>query len=114
MSVRKPQGEPFFFYMGILLLFTVTFAFGAKAAVDHTNLLALRPVIIFHGVCMMCWYLLFVIQAGGIQYNRFGMHQALGLASLAIAPLMVISGIWVTIGSYEVGGDTLLFLGNLV
>ena len=45
----------------------------------------------FHGVMMMLWFLLLVIQPFLIKYNKLALHRILGKASYAIAPLVMYS-----------------------
>lgn len=49
----------------------------------------------FHSIVMLAWVLLLIAQSWLVRNRRFINHRALGKTSFVIAPLVVISGIWV-------------------
>jgi hypothetical protein len=48
-----------------------------------------------HSIAMLAWVLLLIAQSWLIRNRKLSRHRALGRASLLIAPLVVITGIWV-------------------
>jgi hypothetical protein len=48
-----------------------------------------------HAVAMIAWMLLLIGQAWLVRSGRFQAHRAMGWTSLALAPAVVISGLWV-------------------
>lgn len=51
----------------------------------------------FHGIVMLLWVLLLINQAWLVRSRRFDIHRITGKISYALAPLVVISGIVVTL-----------------
>lgn len=50
-----------------------------------------------HSIAMMAWVLLLIAQAWFIRNRKLSNHRALGKTSFVIAPLVVITGIWVNL-----------------
>lgn len=50
------------------------------------------PVLHVHAVLMGTWLLLLLTQAGLVATDRRSIHQKLGIASLVVAPAMVVTG----------------------
>ena len=48
-----------------------------------------------HSIAMLAWVLLLIAQSWLIRNRKLSQHRVLGRASLLIAPLVVITGIWV-------------------
>lgn len=65
--------------------------------------LALHPAIHVHGVLFFLWTILFVVQAALVANGRSGSHVKLGLFGIALASLMVLSGIQAQIVSLAAG-----------
>jgi hypothetical protein len=53
------------------------------------------PLVHLHGWSFFAWYLLLPLQAGLIRFRRVQIHRTLGSLSLALAAVMVISGMTV-------------------
>ncbi len=51
------------------------------------------PTVHVHGWTFFLWYLLFPLQAGLIATRRVAVHRRLGMASLALAVAMVLTGL---------------------
>lgn len=51
----------------------------------------------FHGIVMLLWVLLLINQAWLVRSRRFDIHRITGKISYVLAPLVVISGIVVTL-----------------
>ncbi|MFN8011780.1 MAG: hypothetical protein U0P81_10290 [Holophagaceae bacterium] len=63
------------------------------------------PLVVHaHGAVMTAWYLLFMVQVRLAASRRLSLHRTLGLASLALASLVVVLG---TLVSLKLAGDRL-------
>ena len=65
--------------------------------------LVASPMVHFHGLSATAWVLLFVVQATLAARGRLERHRALGLAGIAVATAMVLSGWLAAVGSLEAG-----------
>ena len=61
------------------------------------------PMIHLHGWSFFAWYLLLPLQAWLISTGRRGLHMTLGIASVALAMVMVLTGILVAAVRIEQG-----------
>lgn len=50
----------------------------------------------FHGLAMLAWVLLLINQAWLVRTRRFDLHRKTGRLSYVLAPLIVVSGVFVT------------------
>jgi hypothetical protein len=80
--------------LGFLPTYWAPLALGSVAA---------SPVVHFHGLSATAWVLLFAAQATLASQGRFEGHRALGLAGIAIATTMILSGWLAVVGSLEAG-----------
>ena len=92
--------------------FSITY-FGPMAAGEYP---AVSPAVHVHGWSFFLWYLLMPFQAGLVHLRRVNLHRGLGLASLALAMLMVstgllVLGVQVDRALYGDGSEFWLFLG---
>lgn len=111
---RRIVGEPFFYYFSLALLGTVVLAFGLNIAFARYPLYSPMPVIIVHGIAMLGWYLLLVRQTGLIRSREIKAHMRLGMMSIALAVILVLSGITIGITSFKVHGEAIGILGNFL
>lgn len=65
--------------------------------------LALNPVIHVHGALFFLWTLYFVAQTALVAGGRRAWHRRLGLLGIALAALMVLSGVFVQITNLRAG-----------
>ena len=56
---------------------------------------AVSPAVHVHGWSFFLWYLLLPLQAGLVQLRRVDAHRSLGLARVALARLMIFTGLLV-------------------
>lgn len=98
-------GERLFFLgMGIAILLLVFLGFAPswflRGIMDSGGrpLSPLTPLILAHGVAFTAWNLLFIAQAGLISARRPQWHRTLGAATVALAVVMVVLGVQVSIG----------------
>ena len=100
MTTKQLKGEPFFFYYSSIILTMIVVAFGFNALINMDDLLPISPVVIVHGIFMIAWYTLVVVQTRLIIRGNHNVHIILGKSSIALALGMVISGIMMTLDSY--------------
>jgi len=62
-----------------------------------------RTIIWIHGFVMAAWVVLFVAQVYFISSKRIKVHQKLGIVGVIIAPLLVVSGLFLTIAAAKYG-----------
>ncbi|MCA6073782.1 hypothetical protein [Fulvivirga sedimenti] len=111
--MKKPtRGEPFFYYFSIVLLLTVVLAFGLNILLRNYHLDASMPVIVTHGISMLLWYSLFSWQTRLVRTGNIQVHMKLGLMSILLAIVLVISGILIAIGNFQGEGEALTLFGN--
>jgi hypothetical protein len=94
------KGEQFFYYYSLLILIIVFGAFGANAVVNFKDLPPISAIVIIHGIFMLAWYALVVVQTKLIRQGSHSIHITLGKLSIALAAGIVISGIFMTLESY--------------
>ncbi len=84
------------FYLGITLAISFCAFFGFSFTYFRPIFAArypeVAPIVHLHGWTFFLWYLLFPLQAGLIGRKNYKQHMALGRASLALAVVMVFSG----------------------
>ena len=56
-----------------------------------------HPVVHIHGMIFTLWFIVLLAQAALASFHRVDLHRKLGIAGMAIAGLMVLSGFLVTI-----------------
>lgn len=66
--------------------------FGPLMAGEYPDV---APAVHVHGWSFFLWYLLFPLQAGLIRFRRLATHRAVGFSSLALAAVMVGTGLLV-------------------
>lgn len=54
---------------------------------------SVSPVVHVHGWSFFAWYLLYPLQAGLVRARHLGLHRTLGAASVALAVVMVLTGL---------------------
>lgn len=65
--------------------------------------LALHPAVHVHGALFFLWTLLFVVQTALVERGRTAWHRKLGLFGIALALLMVFSGVLVQLVTLRAG-----------
>ncbi len=104
MTTQKLNGEPFFFYFSAVILILVIGGFGINAMVNFDDLPPILPIVYIHGIIMLIWYTLVVVQTSLIRSGNHSLHITLGKTSSVLAVGIVISGILMTLESYERSG----------
>ena len=90
VGVPAARRSPFFQFMAILLLITVAMGFARTLFLRTWYPVPLLPAyIIVHGLVMVSWYLLLVIQTSLIAAHRTDLHRRLGVLGAVLAAFMV-------------------------
>lgn len=97
MPMHHQQLRPFYAVLALAISATayVGFFFTYFSLVATGNYPAVSPAIHIHGWSFFLWYLLFPVQAVLIAARRRRLHVALGYSSLALAAVMVCTGLLV-------------------
>ncbi len=113
MTSRPARSEPFFLIYGWVMLVIVVLGFGLRAAVLPESLPPFSWIIVTHAVVMMCWFLLFIAQAGLVRFGNVASHKRAGRASVVLAVALVATGLAVMVEGYEKSGDGLVAMAGL-
>ena len=113
MSAQKPIGKSFFLYYNLILLILVVGAFGINGIINLEKLPTFSALVIIHGLIMFLWYGLVVFQAMLIKHGKHNIHFLLGRTSIALAAGIIITGVMMSVESYQRSGDPTAFTVNL-
>jgi hypothetical protein len=98
----------FYLSMGLVAVAVVVAGFGPGFASAHRNA-PVTPMIWLHGAVFSVWLLLYLLQAILVATHRVSVHRQLGLAGLALAPAMIVTGYATSIAmarrGFDVSGD---------
>ena len=100
-------------YALFLLLIPLIF-FPLRTILQPDALPPIRLELHVHAASMGLWCLLVVIQSVLISNNQHGFHRKLGFASIALASMLVISGVIVNFQFYERTDLFRFFVGGMV
>lgn len=98
------RGEPFFFYMSIVMLLLVMGGFGSTLISTTDAVLSRPPLVHVHGMIFMSWFLLYALQTRLIGRRNFELHKRLGQLSIVLVLAMVVTGYLVTRGALATPG----------
>lgn len=93
--MTKEPSDRFYLVMALALAFTafggfsVTY-FGPLAQGQYPDV---SPTVHVHGWTFFAWYLLLPLQAGLVRSRRVSTHRRFGLASVALAVAMIVTGL---------------------
>ena len=116
MSVEAAIGFPrvdsttadrrFYFFLTALIATAAIVGFAPNSAGILAGTIPSPPLIVhLHAAAMVSWLLLLVAQAGLVTAGRRDLHMRLGLASLVLAPTVLVLAIAITIVRYYPGVD---------
>jgi len=94
--VAQPKGRTTFFFWTALAISATAFLgfsstyFGPLLRGEYPDV---SPTVHLHGWAFFAWYLLLPLQAGLVRVRQLGVHRALGLSSVALAAIMVVTGL---------------------
>ena len=84
----------------ILILAGIQWGFYQTYTSQFPNFKNMTPVIHIHGMLLMSWLLLLIVQPLLIHYGRSNLHRKIGKVSFVLGPLIIISMFLVGRGSY--------------
>ncbi len=113
MSAQKNKGEPFFLYYNVAILILVVGSFGINGMVNFEKLPAFSALVITHGIIMLLWYGLVVLQGILIRQGNHKIHFTLGRASIPLAAGIIITGVMMSVDNYHRSGAPTVFTVNL-
>lgn len=114
MTLQSKTGESFFFKYNLLISVIVFLGFGGNILLRSETVIDVSIALILHGLFMFAWYALIVIQTRLIAKGNFKLHMALGQASVAVVLGIIISGIVITVISYQTRKDIGIVALNLL
>lgn len=92
IAMANQKGEPFFFFMGLLLIAIVVGGFLPPAFSMAGGPLSMPSLYHLHGLVFLSWFILFCLQARLVQGQNLTLHRKLGKSSLALAIAMLCLG----------------------
>lgn len=87
--IAQKKGEPFFYFVGLLLIAIVIGGFLPAAFSLPGGPLSLPLLYHVHGLVFLSWFILFCFQARLIQRGNRKLHRILGKSSLGLAIAML-------------------------
>jgi hypothetical protein len=102
--VRTRTDNYFFGGMAVVALGTVLFGFAHTYFLAGMVMAPLPSLLVhIHGAAFTSWILLFVIQTVLISVHKVRVHRTLGWFGAALAPTMMVLGIWATCAAVRRG-----------
>ncbi|MEL6878315.1 MAG: hypothetical protein AAGL68_09490 [Pseudomonadota bacterium] len=89
------RSESFFFNITLVLIACIFAGFGSAALFLDQFVYPPNPLLVFHGVITLGWFVLTASQARMIRNSRFDLHRKMGAASVVLALLIVVTGYFV-------------------
>lgn len=111
LTARGSRG--FFLIMALAIAATVVFGFTLNASRYHFDVSSLPPLVHVHAGVFVAWIVFFVLQSGLVVAGSVSLHRRLGWFGAALAVLMVITGIAVTVGCVKRGAVPPFFPPNI-
>ena len=89
----RPRSR-FFVWSAVVMLVVIALGFGKSFFLRPAfNDKPLPLYLLIHGATMTVWYLLFLTQAALIGAHRIRLHRQLGIAGVALAAAVVVTGV---------------------
>ncbi|WP_417486036.1 hypothetical protein [Maricaulis sp.] len=111
-TTGKARGERFFFFYALALFAIVVTAFPLHALINGDELPPLLPHMHVHAVSMGLWFALMVLQTTLIARRNYGLHKTLGVSSLALVPIMLGTGLYISWENLVRTGDNTILIAN--
>lgn len=108
------KGEPFFLYINTFILAVVVLGFGSRAIMIPERLPPASLAVALHGISMLAWYILVIVQLGLIRKGNVTLHMRLGTWSLGLASLVLVTSPLVTVSNFQRTGDPMVVIANIV
>ena len=107
--VRGSAGGSFYIFMGLCAALVIVAGF-APSLVDTAGRKAPASALVaLHGLASVAWLFTFLTQASLAARGRLALHRRIGIASMLLAVIMVLSGYFVAITmagrGYDLSGD---------
>jgi len=101
----KPQPTRFYLIITILMLVMVFLGFAhsffLRPFIDQPFFLKELPFMVYlHGGVMTLWYVMMVVQSALVKVKKVKLHMTMGWGLVAIASLVIISGLIVNAGVF--------------
>ncbi|HMO33035.1 MAG TPA: hypothetical protein PKE63_00990 [Lacibacter sp.] len=101
----KPKHARFYLIITILSLFMVLLGFGKsfflRPFFEQPSFLKDLPTSVYiHGTLMTIWYIMLVAQSALVNVKKVKLHMTLGWGLVAVACLLIISGLIVNAGAF--------------
>ncbi|RGP41289.1 hypothetical protein BPTFM16_01591 [Altererythrobacter insulae] len=91
----NPRAERFFFYVTVTMIVVIFAGFTASALYLPEFPFPPSPLVIFHGVITLGWYVLTASQALLIGQSNFALHKKMGQASIVLVAMILVTGYFV-------------------
>ncbi len=107
----NPRAERFFFHVTLVMIIIIFVGFGASALYLPEFPFPPSPLLIFHGIVTLSWFVLTAYQAQLIGNANFDLHKRLGAASIVLAIIITVTGymavtVAITNPALSIGGMT--------
>lgn len=96
-------GNRFYKAMGVLMLALVICGFGMAAIDNDLNPLQLPALFHLHAFAYLAWFSLYIYQASLIGRDNRALHITLGKCSVLLVLVMLVTGWFMTKGSFAKG-----------
>jgi hypothetical protein len=93
--------QHYFFVASVLLLGLSLIAFSDNLITDVRQESNADPKFVIHGLFMLAWMVILVIQTGFIKRFNYAAHEKLGIASVVVAAGVVVSTFYVFVSMYQ-------------
>jgi hypothetical protein len=102
VAAGRKTSDGIYLFMGIFFLGVVLLGFLPNTIATLTGQVPLRrPIVHLHAVTMGSWLLLFLAQTILMASEKRRLHQQLGLASMVLAPAMLVVMTVITTANYD-------------
>ncbi len=89
---QRARAERFFFDITVVMIVVIIAGFGSAAMFLDEFVYPPSTMLIFHAIVMLAWYFLTASQARLISQSNFVLHKQMGMASIALVILMIVTG----------------------
>jgi len=99
-TAADPHSRRKRFFICIAIIMLVVAALGFGKSFYLRPLFSSKPLpsyLVVHGITMTVWFLLFLVQASLVSAKRIDIHRKLGIAGVALAACVLVTGIVVNL-----------------
>ena len=94
---RRVDNDRLMAWIGLSLAVFCILAFALKGVIEPERLSRYNPMVMIHGLLMMCWLALFSLQSWLMSDGAFARHHLFGRLSLILVVLMIWSSTLIAI-----------------